>query len=62
MIDYSKNEKMLYSRSLDALEKREAAFRNEGYADLYEGMMRALRLGMRLYDTGNASRHLYIIG
>ncbi|MDO9493275.1 class I SAM-dependent methyltransferase [Acetobacterium sp.] len=62
MIDYSKNERILYEKSLCALEKREDAFKNEGNSDLYEDKIKEQRMGKNLYDTGNASRHLYIIG
>lgn len=62
MIDYSKNERILYEKSLCALEKREDAFKSEGNFDLYEDKIKEQRMGKNLYDTGNASRHLYIIG
>ena len=62
MIEYSKNERILYEKSLYALEKRKKAFISEGNFDLYEDKMKEQRMGKQLYDTGNASRYLYIIG
>lgn len=62
IINYSKNEKALYERSLYTLEKLEDAFKGEGNYDLYEDKVKEQRIGKHLYDTGNASRYLYIIG
>jgi hypothetical protein len=62
MIEYSQNERMLYEKSLHALEKREDAFKSEGNFDLYKDKYKEQRMGKHLYDTGNASRYLYIIG
>jgi len=61
VIEYSKNERILYEKSLYALEKRKKAFISEGNFDLYEDKMKEQQLGKHLYDTGNASRYLYII-
>jgi len=61
IIEYSKNERILYEKSLYALEKRKKAFICEGNFDLYEDKMKEQQLGKHLYDTGNASRYLYII-
>ncbi|WP_303869464.1 hypothetical protein [Acetobacterium wieringae] len=62
MIDYSRNERILYERSLSALEKRKAAFKSEGNYDLYVDKMNEQKMGIQLYETGNASRYMYIIG
>ena len=62
MIEYSKNERILYEKSLYALGKRKKAFISEENFDLYEDKMKEQRMGKQLYDTGNASRYLYIIG
>lgn len=62
MIDYSRNERILYERSLSALEKREIAFKSEGNFDLYADKIKEQKMGKQLYETGNASRYLYIIG
>lgn len=60
-VEYSKNERSLYEKSLLALKKREEEFRNEGNYDLYENKLNEDRLGKCLYDNGLASRYLYII-
>ena len=61
MIDYSRNERILYERSLSALEKREIAFKSEGNFDLYADKIKEQKMGKELYEMGNASRYLYII-
>ncbi len=60
-IDYSKNERLLYERSLIALKKRKEEFMNEGNWDLYESKRKEDLLGKHLYDKGLASRYLYIV-
>ncbi|HHU05472.1 MAG TPA: class I SAM-dependent methyltransferase [Clostridiales bacterium] len=60
-IDYSKNERILYNKSLEALQKYKEAFEAEGNADLYEQKYKEDLLGMELYQKGLASRYLYII-
>jgi hypothetical protein len=61
-IDYSENERLLYERSLIALEKRRQDFCSEGNAELYESKLEEILLGKQLYDNGLASRFLYISG
>lgn len=61
-IEYSNNERMLYENSLHALNKRKEIFVREGNLDLYEEKLKEQQLGKQLYDAGNASRYLYIIG
>lgn len=60
-IDFSENERILYERSLNALKKREEEFKREGNADLFEEKLKEQLMGKQLYDSGNASRYLYII-
>ena len=60
-IDYSKNEKELYERGLQVLPKYQDAFDREGNRDLFEKKMNENKFGKELYDTGHASRFLYII-
>jgi len=60
-VDFSGNERALYPAALSALEKRKDEFRLEGNADLYEKILRDNLLGKQLYDTGRASRYLYIL-
>lgn len=59
-IDYSENERRLYEASLTALQKRRETFRAEGNLDLYEEKYKETLLGKQLYDTGRASRYLYL--
>ncbi|HQK35773.1 MAG TPA: class I SAM-dependent methyltransferase [Spirochaetales bacterium] len=59
-IEYSENERLMYERSLKALERLEEEFAIEGNADLFEEKRREQLLGRQLYATGNASRFLYI--
>jgi SAM-dependent methyltransferase len=60
-IEYSKNERLLYKKSLAALENRREDFIKEGNSDLYENKLKEDRLGYRLYEEGRASRYLYIV-
>ncbi len=60
-IEYSKNERFLYERSLIALQKRKEEFKNEGNSDLYESKLKEDMMGKGLYEKGLASRYLYII-
>ncbi|HKM33869.1 MAG TPA: methionine biosynthesis protein MetW [Lachnospiraceae bacterium] len=62
IIEYSENERLLYEKSLNSLKKREDDFIIEGNQDLYEDKLKEQIMGKQLYDTGNASRYLYIIG
>lgn len=59
-IDYSENERRLYEASMRALEKRAGAFEKEGNLDLYQEKRKETLLGQTLYDTGRASRYLYL--
>ena len=61
VLDYSENERALYSRSISVLEKRKAAFFAEGNGDLNEEKFKEQETGLRLYDEGCASRYLYIL-
>lgn len=60
-IDYSKNEQLLYEKSIVALKKRKEEFSREGNSDLYEGKLKESMIGKSLYDRKLASRFLYII-
>jgi SAM-dependent methyltransferase len=60
-VDYSENERVLYEKSLAALQKRQKAFEAEGNLDLFEEKLREDTLGNQLYGEGLASRTLYII-
>jgi SAM-dependent methyltransferase len=59
-IDYSKNEQLLYEKSVVILNKLKEDFRREGNSDLYESKLEETLLGKQLYDNGLASRFLYI--
>ncbi len=59
-VDFSRNEAELYRRSLILLDRLREDFRREGCFDLYEQKYKEQLLGLRLYDTGSAARHLYI--
>lgn len=61
VLDYSENERALYSRSISVLKKRKTAFLAEGNGDLYEEKLKEQETGLRLYDEGCASRYLYIL-
>ncbi len=60
IIDYSRNEQLLYEKSLTILDKLKQDFRTEGNEDLYESRLKETLLGKQLYDNGLASRFLYI--
>jgi SAM-dependent methyltransferase len=60
-VNYSENERLLYEKSLKALQKRSSAFMDEGNLDLFEAKLKEDTLGKQLYDNGLASRYLYII-
>jgi len=60
-IDYSKNERMLYTRALDTLRAYRHAFELEGNLDLVEQKFKEDLLGKQLYEEGRASRYLYRI-
>ena len=60
-IDYSKNERMLYTRALDTLRAYRHAFEIEGNLDLIEQKIKEDLLGKQLYEEGRASRYLYRI-
>jgi len=62
IIEYSENERLLYEKSIHSLKKREDDFICEGNHDLYEEKLKEQIMGKQLYDEGNASRYLYIIG
>jgi SAM-dependent methyltransferase len=60
-IDFSRNEQLLYEKSLEVLKKNKEYFRNEGNFDLYESKLQETMIGINLYKKGLASRFLYII-
>lgn len=59
-VDFSENERVFYPVALSTLEKQRDKFRLEGNSDLYEKLLTDNLLGKELYDTGCASRYLYI--
>lgn len=60
-VDYSENERRLYERSINTLQKYKEAFDGEGNIDLYEQKLKEDTFGMELYKKGLASRCLYVI-
>ena len=60
-VDFSGNERTFYPAALSALKKRRDKFQREGNSDLYEKILADNLLGKQLYDTGRASRFLYIL-
>lgn len=60
-VDFSENERAFYPAALSALEEHKDKFRLEGNSDLYEKLLTDNLLGKELYDTGRASRYLYIL-
>jgi trans-aconitate methyltransferase len=61
VIDYSKNEHLLYRNSLRVLQKYKKEFEDEGNMDLYENKLKEDTIGKELYEKGKARRYLYII-
>lgn len=59
-VDYSRNEQLLYEKSLKVLDKLRQDFCSEGNEDLYKSKLKETLLGKQLYDNGLASRFLYI--
>lgn len=60
-IDYSENERNLYKKALEILPKYKKALEQEGNQEVYEKKYNENQFGMELYETGCASRYLYII-
>jgi len=60
-VDFSGNERTFYPAALSALMKRRNKFQREGNSDLYDKILADNLLGKQLYDTGRASRFLYIL-
>lgn len=61
VVDFSENERAFYPAALSVLNKHRDQFRLEGNSDLYEKLYSDNLLGKQLYDTGRASRYLYIL-
>ena len=60
-VDFSGNERTFYPAALSALMKRRNKFQREGNSGLYDKILADNLLGKQLYDTGRASRFLYIL-
>ena len=60
-IDYSKNESELYESGMAVLPRYEGAFELEGNRDIYEKKVKETKFGKELYESGCASRFLYVV-
>jgi SAM-dependent methyltransferase len=60
-IDFSANERVLYERSIRALERLQPAFEQEGNLELWHQKTQEALFGKQLYEQGRASRFLYQI-
>ena len=61
VVDYSENERNLYKRAIQILPGYQDAFEREGIRDIFEKKHNENKFGKELYDSGRASRFLYMI-